>query len=58
MRPALVDATLRVLGGVVAGLVIGAGVFQRSPRYALAVGLAVGAAYAAAAAARDRIDSP
>lgn len=57
MRPAVRDAALKVLAGVLAGLAIGIGVFQRSPRYALAVGLLVGVGYAAAAAARDRFDS-
>lgn len=52
------EAALKVLAGVLAGLVIGIGVFQRSARYALVVGLVVGVGYAVASAARDRIERP
>jgi len=58
VREAIRDAALKVLAGLVAGLVIGIGFFGRSARYALLVGLLVGVGYAAVAAARDRIDSP
>jgi len=47
---------LRVVGTLIAGLVIVSVVFDGSLRYALAVGLVVGLGYAAAAAAYDRFD--
>lgn len=41
-----VGATLRVLAGVLAALVVAVGFFDRTVPYALAVGLVAGAAYA------------
>lgn len=42
----VVGAALRVLGGLLAALVIAVGFFDRSVPYALAVGLVVGVLYA------------
>ena len=56
MRSGLFPAVLRVVGTLLAGLVIVSVVFDGSLRYALAVGLVVGLGYAAAAAAYDRFD--
>ena len=56
MRSGLFPAVLRVVGTLIAGLVIVSVVFDGSLRYALAVGLVVGLGYAAAAAAYDRFD--
>ena len=56
MRSGLFPAVLRVVGTLLAGLVIVSVVFGGSLRYALAVGLVVGLGYAAAAAAYDRFD--
>ena len=47
---------LRVIGTLLAGLVIVSAVFDGSLRYALAVGLVVGLGYATAAAAYERFD--
>ncbi len=51
MAATVQDAAVRVLGGVVAGLVIVAGGFEGSLRWAAVVGLVVGLGYALAAAA-------
>ena len=56
MRPGLFPAVLRVVGTLLASLVIVSVVSDGSLRYALAVGLVVGLGYAAAAAAYDRFD--
>jgi hypothetical protein len=56
VRSGLFPAVLRVVGTLIAGLVIVSVVFDGSLRYALAVGLVVGLGYAAAAAAYDRFD--
>ena len=56
MRSGFLAASLRILGTVIAGLVIIAGVFDGSLGYALAVGVVVGGLYALAAAAYDRFD--
>jgi hypothetical protein len=56
VRSGLFPAVLRVVGTLLAGLVIVSVVFDGSLRYALAVGLVVGLGYAAAAAAYDRFD--
>ena len=56
MRSGLFPAVLRVVGTLLAGLVIVSVVFDGSLRYALVVGLVVGLGYAAAAAAYERFD--
>ena len=56
MRSGLFPAVLRVVGTLLAGLVIVSVVFDGSLGYALAVGLVVGLGYAAAAAAYDCFD--
>jgi hypothetical protein len=56
VRSGLFPAVLRVIGTLLAGLVIVSAVFDGSLRYALAVGLVVGLGYATAAAAYERFD--
>jgi type IV secretory pathway VirB2 component (pilin) len=56
VRSGFLAASLRILGTVIAGLVIIAGVFDGSLGYALAVGVVVGGLYALAGAAYDRFD--
>lgn len=51
----LVGAALRVAAGVFAAVVIAVGFFDRSLRYALAVGLLVGVLYAIVAEAGSRL---
>ena len=57
MRSGVPAAALRVIGTVIAGVVVViVGIFDGTLRYALAVGLVVGGLYALAAAAYDRFD--
>ena len=56
MRSGVPAAALRVIGTVIAGVVVIVGIFDGTLRYALAVGLVVGGLYALAAAAYDRFD--
>jgi hypothetical protein len=56
VRSGVPAAALRVIGTVIAGVVVIVGVFDGTLRYALAVGLVVGGLYALAAAAYDRFD--